>query len=58
MYDVCILKAKPLKINRQIPNLDEKRLLANEYLALYVSLNIVVMYKMDQGHLKEGDYEK
>ena len=53
----AILKAKPLKINRKIPSLDEKILLANEYLALYVALNIVVMYKMDQCQLKEGEYE-
>lgn len=53
----AILKAKPLKINRKIPNLDEKILLSNEYLALYAALNIVVMYKMDQCQLKEGEYE-
>ena len=53
----AILKANPLKINRKIPNLDERILLANEYLALYAALNIVVMYKMDQCQLKEGEYE-
>lgn len=53
----AILKAKPLKIDRNIPMLDEKMLLANEYLALYVALNIVIMYKIDQYHLREGEYE-
>lgn len=53
----AILKAKPLKVNRKIANLDEKILLANEYLALYAALNIVVMYKIDQYQLKEGEYE-
>lgn len=53
----AILKAKPLKVNRRIPDLNEKVLLANEYLALYVALNIVVMYKMDQYQLEIGDYE-
>lgn len=53
----AVLKTKPLKVNRKVPGLDEKILLANEYLALYTALNIVVMYKMDQCMLKEGDYE-
>lgn len=53
----AVLKAKPLWVDRKIPELDEKILLANEYLALYAALNIVVMYKIDQYQLKEGDYE-
>lgn len=53
----AVLKAKPLKVNRKIPGLDEKILLANEYLALYVALNIVIMYKIDQYQLEAGEYE-
>lgn len=55
----AILKAKPIKINRMISNLPEKILLGNEYLAFFVALNIIEMYKFDE--LQENgiteDYE-
>lgn len=44
----AILKTKPLKINRFIPNLPEKILLSNEYLAFFVALNIIEMYRIDK----------
>lgn len=44
----AILKTKPIKVNRFIPDLPEKALLANEYLAFFVSLNILEMYRKDQ----------
>lgn len=53
----AVLKAKPLMVSRKTPRLDEKLLLANEYLALYAALNILVMYKMNQYQLREGEYE-
>lgn len=55
----AILKAKPLKVNRMIANLPEKILLCNEYLAFFVALNIIEMYKKDE-LLENGitdDYE-
>lgn len=48
----AILKAEPIKINRYIPGLPERILLANEYLAFFVALNIIEMYK------REGAVEK
>lgn len=50
----AILKAEPIKINRFIPNLPERILLANEYLAFFVALNIVEMYKKDESEEKEN----
>lgn len=47
----AILKVRPIKVNRYIWRLPEKILLANEYLAFYVALNIIEMYKKDE--LKE-----
>jgi len=44
----AILKSNPLKINMWILNLPEKIVLANEYLAFYVALNIIEMYKKDE----------
>lgn len=44
----AILKANPFKINMWIPNLPEKVVLANEYLAFFVALNIMEMYKNDE----------
>lgn len=43
----AILKAYPLKINRWISNLPERIILANEYLAFYVALNLIEMYEVD-----------
>lgn len=44
----AILKVQPIKVNRFIWNLPERKLLANEYLAFYVALNIIAMYKRDE----------
>lgn len=52
----AILKAYPLKINKWIANLPEKIVLANEYLAFYVALNLIEMYELDA--LKEKGIKK
>lgn len=45
----AILRSHVLSVNRlSAKGLPEKMLLANEYLALYVALNIVEMYKEDE----------
>lgn len=44
----AILKAKPIKVKRWVNNLPEKVLLSNEYLAFFVALNIIEMYKTDE----------
>lgn len=41
----AILRSKIIKVNRLIPDLPEKILMANEYLAFTVAMNIVEMYK-------------
>ena len=41
----AILKSKVFKVNRLISNIPEKLLLSNEYLAFYVAINIVEMFK-------------
>lgn len=41
----AILQAKVFKVNYRIPNLPEPLRIANEYLAFYVALNIVELYK-------------
>lgn len=41
----AILKSRVFKINRLIPNIPTRLLLANEYLAFYVAINIVEMFK-------------
>lgn len=52
----AILKTMPIKVNRRICNLPEKFLLVNEYLAFYIGLNIIEMYKLDEtGH--HGEYQ-
>lgn len=50
----AILKACPFKINRFISDLPEEILLANEYLAFFVALNIIEMYKLDDLKVEEG----
>lgn len=52
----AVLKANPLKIDRMIPGLPENIMLANEYLAFFVALNIIEMYKLDEFEYKE-EYE-
>ena len=44
----AILKSGPIKVNMWISNLPEKIVLANEYLAFYVALNIIEMYNLDE----------
>ncbi len=41
----AILKARPFSVNRNV-ELDERLLLANEYLAFYAALNIIANYRM------------
>lgn len=43
----AILKSKPFSVNRLIPNLPNKLLMANEYLSFYVALSIVESYIID-----------
>lgn len=45
----AILKSKVLRVNRFVPNLPNKLLMANEYLAIYVGLNIIEQYRIDDG---------
>lgn len=48
----AILKVRPFNVNRNI-KLDEKILLANEYLAFYVALNIIENYRMSVNGMQE-----
>lgn len=48
----AVLKSKALKINRFIPHLPEELLMANEYLAVYVGLNIIEQYRLEDGKRK------
>lgn len=41
----AILKARVFRVNRLVKNIPEKLLLSNEYLAFYVAINIVEMFK-------------
>jgi len=50
----AVLKAKPFVVNRNV-KLDEKLLLANEYLAFYVALNIVENYRMSVDGKQEDE---
>lgn len=42
----AILKAKPFKVNLMVNDLPEEILMANEYLAFFVAINIVEMYRI------------
>lgn len=44
----AILKSRVFKINRLIPNIPEQLLLSNEYLAFYVAVNIIEMFKQNE----------
>lgn len=44
----AILKVNPIKVNMWIPQLPLEIVMANEYLAFYVALNIVEMYEFDR----------
>lgn len=52
----AILRSKIIKVNRLIPDLPEKILMANEYLAFTVAMNIVEIYKreMEDYRFHEG----
>lgn len=50
----AILKVKPFSVNRNV-KLDEKLLLANEYLAFYVALNIIENYRMSVDGKQEDE---
>lgn len=57
----AILKTNPIKVNMWIPKLPLEIVLANEYLAFYVALNIIEMYEFDRiegEKLKESNDEK
>lgn len=45
----AILKSRVLKVNRFVPHLPEKLLMANEYLAVYVGINIIEQYRLNEG---------
>ena len=45
----AVLRSKVLKVNRFIPHIPTKLLMANEYLAVYVGLNIVDQYRKEDG---------
>lgn len=44
----AILKSNPIKVNMWIPQMPLEIVLANEYLAFYVALNIIEMYELDR----------
>lgn len=50
----AILKAKPFQIDRT-KKLDERLLLANEYLAFYAALNIIENYRISVNGMNETD---
>lgn len=43
----AILKSRPFHVSKTVRALPSQLLMANEYLAFYVALNIVELYKMD-----------
>lgn len=45
----AIIKSKPIKINKFISNLPPEIILANEYVAVCVALNVVDMYRRHKG---------
>lgn len=45
----AILKCRIWKVNRFVPHLPDKLLMANEYLAVYVAINIMEQYRIDDG---------
>lgn len=48
----AILKSKPFHVNKTVSNLPSQLLMANEYLAFNVALNIVELYRMDDAQSK------
>lgn len=52
----AILKSKVLWVNRFVPNLPGRLLMANEYLAVYVGVNIIEQYRIEDG--KDGTESK
>lgn len=44
----AILRSKVIRVNKQIVHLPNELLMANEYLAVYVGINIVEQYKRDE----------
>lgn len=52
----AILRSKIIQVDRMIPDLPEELLLANEYLAFYVALNIVEHYRRCKNIYSEEDY--
>lgn len=45
----AVLKSRVLKVNEFIPHLPDRLLLANEYLAVYVGVNIIEQYRRADG---------
>ena len=45
----AILKSKILKVNKYVPHLPDKLLMANEYLAVFVGINIIEQYRKEEG---------
>lgn len=50
----AILKSRPFLVAKTIPKLPNQLLMANEYLAFYVALNIVELYRMDDALSNEN----
>lgn len=48
----AILKSRVLRVNEFVPHLPDRLLMANEYLAVYVGINIIEQYRRNDG-LKE-----
>lgn len=48
----AILKVRPFKVNLMVRNLPEEILMANEYLAFFVALNIIEMYRIEESKSK------
>lgn len=51
----AILRSNLFKVNRLIPNLPNKLLMANEYLSFYVALSIIESYMSDDAKEKPKD---
>lgn len=44
-----ILRSKIIRVNKNIPNLPPHLLMANEYLAINIAINVVEMYRLTDG---------
>lgn len=51
----AILKSRVLSVNEFVPHLPERLLMANEYLAVYVGINIIEQYRRNDGLQEPND---